>query len=137
MKKCLTWRRTRIPNEMNGSDSGAGRRGSSGRSNNYVLLRVSHLAPPEKKIGPHPGLDGTFLRTTGLALQMEAFTLSAVAQIYLYHSHPSCDDSIRQKFSYSLTFEIEFNFQLSEGWLGVTCWNRILCEEITTTTTLL
>ena len=90
-----------------------------------------------KKIGPHPGLDGTFLTTTGLALQMEAFTLSAVAQIYLYHSHPSCDDSIRQKFSYSLTFEIEFNFQLSEGWLGVTCWNRILCEEITTTTTLL
>ena len=54
MKKCLTWRRTRIPNEMNGSDSGAGRRGSSGRSNNYVLLRVSHLAPPEKKNWPPP-----------------------------------------------------------------------------------
>ena len=39
--------------------------------------------PPEKKIGPHPGLDGTFLTTTGLALQMEAFTLSAVAQIFI------------------------------------------------------
>ena len=86
-----------------------------------------------KKLAPTPAL----MELSSQQLQMEAFTLSAVAQIYLYRSHPSCDDSIRQKFSYSLTFEIEFNFQLSEGWLGVTCWNRILCEESTTTTTLL